>query len=132
MWNPCWASYCLQGSSRPPPGFRLQPTWDSAVLRRVCEVAADAEAILGAEVAGHLRARFADLVAVDSPLELLAGRPQLLEGDPPTVQIHLCRDSYLRLVSNHRVRPTGSEGDTDWSRVRRFRVVSITGVTDEN
>lgn len=115
-------------STRQEP--RVQPAWDNEALRRVCEVKAEAEATLGVEVAAQLRARFADLRAAESPEDLVAGQPELIEQDPPTLKVQLGGGIDLVAVSNHRHHPKTGSGSTDWSRVRRFRVVSITGMSD--
>lgn len=106
----------------------MQIAWNSAELRDVCEIADAADSALGPEVATQLRSRLADLAAADSPLELLAGDPEFVDGDPPTLHIRLTADRLLTIVSNHQVhgprRPV-----TDWSRVRRIRIVSIGGLS---
>lgn len=108
----------------------VQIAWDSEELREICEVASAADTALGQEVAAQLRARLADLAAADSPLDLLAGEPDLIDGDPPTIHIRLAGDDLLVIVSNHRAsdeRPSA----TDWSRVRRIRIVSIGGISHD-
>ena len=97
------------------------------MLRTICETSAYADSVLGPAVAAQLRARFADLLAADSPLELIAGRPDLIDGDHPEIRISLGAEAVLKVVPNHQHRPLTAEGTTDWSRVRRFRVVSIEG-----
>lgn len=107
----------------------MQPAWESATLRRLCEIAAEADERLGRETALTLRARLADLLAVDSPLDLLAGQPTFIDGETPTVRIHLDDETLLVFVSNHRRQPRNSDGTINWSRVRRFRVLSIGGIS---
>lgn len=109
---------------------RVQIAWDSEELREICEVSSAADAALGQAVAAQLRARLADLAAADSPLDLLAGGPELIDGDSPSVRIRLASHVLLVIVSNHR--PShGNANATDWSRVRRIRIVSIGGTSND-
>lgn len=110
----------------------MQIAWNSAELRDICEVSEAADSALGPEVASQLRARLADLLAADSPLDLLAGQPEFVDGDPPAVHIRLSDEAALTVMSNHQRGPTRHPAPTDWSRIRRIRVVSIGGTPDDD
>ena len=103
----------------------MELAFDTIQLRNWCE---DPNKLLGSmkpKVVEQLKHRLADIRAANSPLDLLAGSPRLLDGKPARVVLRLADGYVLNCVVNHNTPRVDDTGKTDWSRVRRLRVTSI-------
>jgi hypothetical protein len=97
-------------------------------IRALCEDPDLALVSLKPDVVEHLKSRLADLRAAESPLDLLAGAPQLMDGKAPRIAIRLGDSHMLACEVNH-VRPRADDtGRIDWIRVRRVKITSIAEV----
>lgn len=105
-------------------GAQLELAFESKELRDVCENEAEAKRQLGDSVAEMLKHRLADLNAATSPRDLIAGRPRLSE-DGQRMIVDICAGSYLIFAANHPKNPTTSNGDLDWGRVNRIRILGV-------
>lgn len=94
-------------------------------LRTLCSDANQAAKALGQDRAAALRDRVADLRAASSPLELVAGSPELVDGVNPSVRMRLGRGTRLIVVVNHRRVPRDDNGHSDWRRIRRMRITAV-------
>jgi len=97
-------------------------------LRDLCEDPDLALATLKPDVVEHLKTRLADLRAAESPLDLLAGAPQLIDGRAPRIVIRLADSHTLVCEVNHAKLRAGDSGGIDWVRVRRVKIATIAEV----
>lgn len=95
-------------------------------LRTVCTDHTEAVKAFGEAAADALRTRIADLRAVSYVGDLPAGRPDVLDGDPPLLRFQLQDGlTVVARVSQQR-EPRTSEGALDLARVRRAVVIEVT------
>jgi proteic killer suppression protein len=95
-------------------------------LRSVCESQTKAEAEYGMRVAKELRARLADIREADSVLDLPAGRPREIDGNPYNhYAVDLAGGYRLVLCVNHSKVPLLKSGGLDWASVSRIKVHRI-------
>jgi hypothetical protein len=95
-------------------------------LRSLCENQAKAERQFGYKVAKQLRARLAELRAVDTVHELPAGRPREVAGNPhKNYAVNLADGYRLVLSANHIKVPVLENGTIDWAQVSRVIVLRI-------
>ena len=94
-------------------------------LRARCEDPATAKTDWTPEVREQLQNRIADIRAADSPLELIAGAPKLLEGRHPSLEIRLTHDYVIVCQVNHAAIPRNEQAKVQWKRIRRVRVDEI-------
>lgn len=101
-------------------------TFDNGKLQKLCEQQALAHRKLGPVCARKLRSRTADLLAVGSVRDLVAGRPHPLKGDR-LGQFSLDLEGAKRLVFKPADDPIPSmeDGSIDWSKVTQVRIVFI-------
>jgi hypothetical protein len=102
----------------------LEIAFDSKALRETCEIEASAEAQIGKAAARALKHRLADLFAVASPQELLAGRPRVLQ-DQDVMSVELSDGYRLIFEPNHLNNPMTAEMRTEWTRVNRIKLLRI-------
>lgn len=102
----------------------MELAFESRELRDTCEDDAEARRQFGDSVAEMLRHRLADLDAATSPKDLLAGRPRA-GTEAETMVIDLGEGHRLVFAANHPNNPTTPDGELDWARVRRVRVLRI-------
>lgn len=79
----------------------------------------------GLETAALLRDRLADLRAALHVDDLLAGHPRFLGPDEGTLAIDLGLRWTMTWVPNHRDDRVDEDGNADWIRVSRVRLVAI-------
>lgn len=103
----------------------MELAFASERLRNVCTDHAKAVKAFGEIAADALRTRIADLRAVTYVGDLPAGRPDVVDGDPPMLRFEL-RDGLTAVarVSQQRV-PRKPDGTLDLMRVRRAVVVDL-------
>ncbi|NHA68642.1 hypothetical protein [Phycicoccus flavus] len=94
-------------------------------LRTACEEPMEAAKHYPPLVVASLIRRVADIRAADSPLSLVAGSPSLATSGDPQVEIRLASDYILIGVANHQTCPVRQDGEIDWDRVRRLKIVGI-------
>ena len=100
--------------------------FSTAKLRALCEQHARMVGAFGFPCAKKLQTRLADLEAVASVAELVAGRPHPLKGDRLgqfSVDLH----SAVRLVfvANHDPIPRNADKSIAWNQVNKVRIVFI-------
>jgi hypothetical protein len=100
----------------------MEIAFESLALRKLCEDALHADAILGPKAADSLRRRVADLKASTSILDLLTGRPRQRDEN---MEIELSDGYVIVLVPNHPKKPTSQNGQVHWNKVSRVKVVEI-------
>ena len=109
----------------------MQLAFQTQALRTLCEDAEAAELLLGRSVARKLRTRLADIRAVAVIGELPAGNVTYRgEGAEEAVLIDLGSDASLELVPNHLAKRLTAEGEVEWNRVSRLKVIRI-GTLDD-
>ena len=109
----------------------MQLAFQTQALRTLCEDAEAAELSLGRSVARELRTRLADLRAVTVIAKLPAGNTTRRgEGAHEAMLIHLGCDASLELVPNHQAQRLTADGEVEWNRVSRLKVVRI-GTLDD-
>lgn len=104
----------------------MELAFESKELRDICENEAEAKRKLGERIAEMLKRRLADLDAATSPKDLLAGQPRLGQ-DGQTMVVDLCEGHRMVFAANHPGNPATSDGDLDWAKVRRIRILRIEG-----
>lgn len=104
----------------------MEITFKDRKLKKLCEEKAEAQRKLGQSCARKLRSRLADLMAVRSVTELVAGRPHPLKGDRQG-QFAVALDGGKRLVfeSANEPIPLKDDKSIDWSEVTRICIVFI-------
>lgn len=102
----------------------MELAFEAKELRDICENEAEAKSRLGDSIAKTLKRRLADLDAATSPKDLLAGRLRLGK-DGKTMVIDLCEDHRIVFAANHPDDPATADGDLDWAKVRRIRILRI-------
>lgn len=100
----------------------LEISFADKSIRQLCENATIAKRKLGSEAAEKLKHRLADLRAVSSVKDLVAGRPREVEG---TIIVDLCNDYCIILCANHNSNPLLDTGAIDWSKVNRVKILRI-------
>lgn len=106
----------------------LDLAFDSKPLRTVCENEKEAIRELGPLVARVLKHRLADLRAAISINDLILGHPRLLLDDGKYHQsmiIDLCDDYQMTFCANHPCNPVVENGNIDWSKVSRVKLLRI-------
>jgi hypothetical protein len=107
----------------------LDLAFHSEHLRDICEKYAVAKRELGEDTAAALIGRLADLRSAASIYELPAGQPRLLlDASEPTVVVDLTPGQQLSFCANHTKKPLTEQGELDWTRVSRIRILGI-GIT---
>ena len=95
-------------------------------LRAVCEDHTQAEAEFGTAVSELLRHRLADITAASSPLDLVAGSPNLhRDGDREFMTVSLSSGYRLEFVANHPMNPRNDDGDVESNKVSRVKIFGI-------
>jgi hypothetical protein len=100
----------------------LEISFADKSLRQLCENGAIAKRKLGNVAAEKLKHRLADLRAVSSVKDLVAGKPREVEG---TIIVDLCNDHRIILCANHNSNPLLHTGSIDWSKVNRVKILRI-------
>ena len=108
----------------------MQLAFKNRPIRHWCENEKAAIDEFGVEIAAQLRARLADLHALEAPAHLFVGSPRLIEGSRPTIEISLGDAVTLTLKPNHLDTPRREDGRVHWERVRRVQVLSISDHSD--
>jgi hypothetical protein len=104
----------------------LQLAFESRSLRTICESEDQAKLSLGAEAAEILKHRLADLRAAQSPLDLVVGRPRVLDGASLQAMIvELCNGWRIVFSANHPNNPVTEAGNLDWVGVSRIKILRI-------
>ncbi len=92
----------------------------------MCEKYAVAKRELGEETAAALIGRLADLCVAASIYELPAGRPRVVpDASKPTVILDLPQGYQLSICANHPKSPVTENGELDWTRVSRIKILGI-------
>jgi proteic killer suppression protein len=106
-------------------GACMELAFRTKKLRTLCQEHNEAVNEIGEPAAEVLRARIADLRAVTYLADLPVGRPDVVAGNPPKLQLVL-RDGWsLWMAVNHQAAPRTEDGDLDLARVRRVRIEDI-------
>ncbi len=103
----------------------MELTFRTRELRTLCQEHDKAVTKMGEPAADVLRTRLADLRAVTYLSELPAGRPSIVDGDPPQLNFQLRAGWVLQMAVGHQLVPRTETGELDQTRVRRARVDRI-------
>lgn len=95
-------------------------------LRTLCEDHDVAVKAIGVAAADSLRTRLADLRAVTRLSDLPAGRPEIVDGDPPRLRFQIGDGWSLLATVSHHVTPRTADGGLDVTRVRRAIIQEVT------
>jgi hypothetical protein len=105
----------------------MELAFETLALRDICESDVEARKSLPASTVDDLQARLADLRAATSASDLVAGRPTFDANPPGYIRFSLNGGYELVSVGNH-PRPLLTDGGLmRLERVRRVRVVAISG-----
>lgn len=102
----------------------LQISFKSRRLRQLCVSSTRARRLLGPETANRLQAILGDLEAVDTLADMLLPSENScdLEG---IITLPLTPDVSMTISANHNSVPLLSNGNIDWTRVSRIKIISI-------
>lgn len=104
----------------------MEITFHNSKLKKLCEQQKEAQRKLGQNCARKLRSRLADLMAVESVTELIAGQPHPLEGDRAgEFAVNLAGGKRLVFKPENDPIPKNEDGSIDWSNVRKVCIVFI-------
>jgi hypothetical protein len=102
----------------------LEIAFATSQLRFLCENAAKAKRELGKSTADALQRRLADLRAASSIQDLVAGAPTRLSDDME-LSVQLADSGMLRIRSAHKETPVNPQGNVDWLRVSRIKIMEV-------
>ena len=104
----------------------MQIAFDTRYLREVCESGLEAERAFGPEVSQILKHRLADLRAARTVMELRQVSAHVFRFlEEGRFALSLRNGYEIALEVNHPRIPTSIDGQVDWRRVTRVRVVAI-------
>lgn len=104
----------------------MEIAFDSRQIRHICEDASKATLTLGANVAGALMDRLADLEAATSVSDIIIGRPRAVQsGADEFMAVDLCDGQSLVFAANHNIKPIGDNGRIQWHQVTRIKILQI-------
>ncbi len=103
----------------------MELTFRTRELRTLCQDHDMAVTKMGEPAADVLRTRLADLRAVTYLSEIPAGRPSIVDADPPQLHFELRAGWLLQMAVGHADVPRTEQGELDQSRVRRAQVLRI-------
>ena len=104
----------------------LELSFETKLLRQLCEKEVKAKMKFGEIQAGKLKRRLADLHASENVNDLIVGNPRILAGSD-NQQYILDIDSEISLIfcANHITNPLSESGQIDWSKVSRIKIMEI-------
>ena len=92
----------------------------------MCEQEAKAINRLGPLAAEALKKRISDIRVAEYVDEVLAGQPRIAQlNGTDCVQFDLADNYVLSVTANHIPPRVRSNGQTDWTRVRRVKVTTV-------
>jgi hypothetical protein len=94
-------------------------------LRTICEDSDFATKRFGAAVASQLRGRLADVRAAMSSADLLVGNPRFSGQRSEYLTIDLGPEEFMVWTANHVTAKLDANGQVDWTRVTRVRLLNI-------
>lgn len=104
----------------------LEISFHTEGLKDVCIDSALADQTLGPAVAEVLRNRLVDIRAADSVYDLLAGHPAAgMHDGVECYRVNLVDGVCLIFVPSHNTPRIDAQGDVDWAKVRRVRIVAV-------
>lgn len=104
----------------------MEITFHNSKLKKLCEQQKEAQRKLGQNCARKLRSRLADLMAVESVAELIAGQPHPLEGDRAgEFAVNLAGGKRLVFKPENDPIPKNEDGSIDWSNVTKVCIIFI-------
>lgn len=121
--RPVFAGFVQAISSRPE--IRMELSFRTRPLRSVCESDREAAACYGAEVAGALRRRLADLHAARTVDDLVTGELRFDGHEQENLHLGVMGGYELHCIPNHRNPPRDADGLIAWGGVHRLQVVNI-------
>lgn len=110
----------------------IQLAFQTVKLRQVCESTVSAKRSLGEEAARSLRTRLADLQASISPADIVdLGFAAFDRDSDARIFIYIEGGYAVTATVNNRPEPRLANGQLDWTRVPRLKILSIERA-DEN
>ena len=100
-------------------------------LREICECEDTAIENLGVRNTRLLKNRLADIKAASSKYQISVGDPQIINVDNQALfSITLEKDIKVLFIANHNTNPRKKDGELDWNKISRLKVISIGGKND--
>jgi hypothetical protein len=118
------AGVAIKPRSHPESNTLIQLAFESKALRTICEDAEQTRRELGPIAADVLKRRLADLRSCTSIRDLLAGHPRIA-ADGNLMVVDLADEYKLILQANHPKNPLKEDGNVDWTRVVRIKILAI-------
>lgn len=108
-------------------GARLELSFQSEALRRLCESRLRAIAALGGETAGDLMSKLADLDAAQNAADFLSvlAPEDVLEIGDHELFIAIGSNHAARLRQGHVNAKLDAGGNSDWEKVTRMKVIFV-------
>jgi hypothetical protein len=104
----------------------IQLAFQTTKLRQICESSVSAKRCLGQEAASSLHTRLADLQASLSPADMVnLGFAVFDRGSDTTISIYIEGGYAVTATVNNRPEPRLEDGQVDWKRVTRLKILSI-------
>lgn len=109
----------------------LELAFENKELRKICEDSNSAIEMYGQQVSSRLQTRLADLQAINSVKELIAGYPSVLNDESDiTYKIDLVNGHRLIFCANHIKVPRNENGEVDWLKVHNIKILRIDNINE--
>ncbi|MBP0635187.1 hypothetical protein [Cupriavidus sp. AcVe19-6a] len=109
----------------------IQLAFQNEKLRQICESSVSAKRRLGEEAARSLRTRLADLRASASPVDMVdLGFAVFDAGSDIQIFVYIDGGYAVTATVNNRPEPRLEDGQLDWKRVTRLKILSIEGANE--
>lgn len=104
----------------------MELAFDTKVLRQICESKIKAKKEMGEDTADKLIHRLADLRAATCVHDLILGNPRSLNHSiKHQYVVDICDDISIFFCANHIKNPLLRNGDMNWSKVKRIKIIRI-------
>ena len=108
----------------------MDVAFNSKDLRTICENQELANDKFGLSIGAKLRDRLADLMAGTNIHDVVVGNPEphQLNGHGDGYKIDLIDNYRIFITSGHVKTPLKENGEIDWNKVTRVKIVSIENI----
>ena len=102
----------------------MELAFATKILREICESDVIASQHLTDDIVSCLKTRLADLRAISTILDLPTGNPKsIIYCERNCMEIALLNNENIIVQANHANNPTLGNGDHDWSRINRIKIM---------
>lgn len=109
----------------------MELSFDTEVLRKICEDEKEAEALYGPVISEQLKNRLADLWAAYTISDLVVGNPTEIQNtEIPCYQVSLKENYLLIFCANHVNLPYLESGKANWTKINRIKILSIASTNE--